>query len=240
MLKRAKVSGFIDYRLSEIEEYVDLGKNSYRRSKKDNEKEVFNNEETETILSYLVNNIDKHNLGILLMFVKGLRVGEVATLKNENIVDNYIIVENSETRYKTSDGIVYEVGFTKTTRSERSVVLPEGCEWICSLLRELNPNGEFVFVNSKGRMTTNCFRGRLRTICKNLGFIQKSPHKIRKTYSSIIKDAGVGDILIKSQMGHTNIKTTEENYYRDRIKKDKKSQVLGNVKDFDIVKKRCI
>lgn len=236
LLKRAKIRGFIDYRLSDIEEYVDLGKNSFRRQKKANEKEVFNDIETNIILDYLIKNLDKHNLAILLMFISGLRVGEIATLKNSNIMDNYIVVESSETRYKDENVIVYKEGLAKTKESERCVALPKGCEWVCTKLRELNPNDEFVFVNNKGRMSTNCFRRRLERICKKLNIIPKSPHKIRKTYASIIIDAGVEEILTISQMGHTNIRTTRDNYHRDRIAIDNKSRILGNIEDFALIK----
>lgn len=236
LLKRAKVRGIISYRISEIDEFVDLGKNSFRKSQKDNDREVFNEDETEILLKYLVTNLDKHNLATLLMFLTGLRVGEVAVLKNENIMSNHIIIEGSETRHRTKNGVVYKVSSTKTKKSERTVAIPEGCEWVCTKLKELNPNGEFVFVNRTGRMTTNCFRRRLERVCKKLNMVPKSPHKLRKTYASILVGANIGEILTTSQMGHVDFKTTKNNYCRDREEIDSKAHKLGMIKDFALIK----
>lgn len=235
-LKRAKKRGLIDYRLSDIEEYVDLGKNSFRRSTLKSEKEVFNETETKLILTYLLDNLDKHNLAILLMFVTGARVGEVATLLNRNIGANFVVVEESETRYRTVNGIVYEEDETKTEKSKRTIVLPAGCEWICKRLVELNPGGDYVFVNAKGRMTTNCFRRRLERICRKVGIVPKSPHKIRKTYISILLDEKCDNRLVTDQVGHTDIKMSEDKYHRNRKTVEKKSKTLGSIKEFEVVK----
>lgn len=71
-------------------------------------------------------------------------------------------------------------------------------------------------MNSGERIRTYIFRNRLSTICKNSDVKRKLPHKIRKTYGSILLDDGVAESLIVSQMGHTNIKTTKEHYYKNR------------------------
>lgn len=50
------------------------------------EKEVFNEDEVPVIKEYLQNHPDKRNLGILLTFQTGLRVGELAALKSSDLV----------------------------------------------------------------------------------------------------------------------------------------------------------
>ena len=44
----------------------------------------------------------------------------------------------------------------------------------------------------------------------------KSPHKIRKTYGSILLDNHIDNKLIIEQMGRTDIRCTEEHYHRNR------------------------
>ncbi len=236
LLKRAKVRGLIDFRISEINEYIDLGKNSFRKAKNHDKKEVFDEEETELIIKYLLMNPDKHNVALLLMFVTGMRIGEVAILKNEDIRENYIIISDSESRYRNGHGNSYDGNLAKTEKSERIVVLPEGCEWICKRLKLLNPDGEYVFVNKKGRMTTNCFRRRLERICKKLQITPKSPHKIRKTYASILLDENFDNCLVTDQLGHVDIDVTEENYHRNRKKIEKKAEKLGKIEEFNLIK----
>lgn len=67
-----------------------------------------------------------------------------------------------------------------------------------------NPFGEFIFMNRGKRITTNSFRRRLKDICRKLDMPHKTPHKIRKTYGSILIDNNVDTRLITDLMGHTD------------------------------------
>ena len=66
------------------------------------------------------------------------------------------------------------------------------------------------------RILTQAMRMRFKRICKKLGIFHKSPHKIRKTYGSILLDNQIDNKLIMEQMGHTDILCTEEHYHRNR------------------------
>lgn len=48
-------------------------------------------------------------------------------------------------------------------------------------------------------------------------------------YGSILLDDGLAESLIVSQMGHTNIKTTKEHYYRNRRNADQIMSELDKV-----------
>ena len=78
-------------------------------------------------------------------------------------------------------------------------------------------------------MRTYNFSQRLETICKRSGIQAKSLNKIRKTYGSILIDGKVDESLIISQMGHTDIKTTQNYYYKDRKSTQQKIAVIDNV-----------
>ena len=78
-------------------------------------------------------------------------------------------------------------------------------------------------------MTTNCFRRRLERVCNRLGIVKKSPHKIRKTYGSILLDNHVDNRLIMGQMGHTDIRCTETHYHRNRRSVQQKIQIVSAI-----------
>ena len=84
-------------------------------------------------------------------------------------------------------------------------------------------------MNNGERIRTYVFRNRLATVCKHSNVKQKSPHKIRKTYGSILLDDGLAESLIVSQMGHTDIKTTKEHYYKNRRNADQIMSELDKV-----------
>lgn len=242
ILKKAKHKGFISFALTEPMEYTDFGKNSFSESEKEDSDEVFDEVELKILFNYLLKSPDSQNLGILLMLLTGMRVGEIATLKNCYVGDGVVKVRHSETRYKIGEKkYTYEVSTVKTKAGKRDVVLPNGCEWVCDVLRNLNPTGEFVFVNQKGeRLTTNSFRRRQERVLKKLGLEHKSCHKCRKTYATILLDANLDANLIIKQMGHTDITITEEKYHRDRKEITTKAKTLGNIREFDVVKKHAM
>lgn len=96
----------------------------------------------------------------------------------------------------------------------------------------MNPFGEYIFMNGEERIRTYVFRNRLNTVCKHANVKVKSPHKIRKTYGSMLLDDGLAESLIMSQMGHTNIRTTKEHYYRNRRNVEQIREELDRVSEF--------
>ena len=226
-LKRAKKRKLITFNVEEMLQDLDTSETDFKKRIKEDYEEVFNEKEMQTMVKYLKENLDTKNIGILLMFATGIRVGELVALKHNAFDGNTIKIRRTETRYLGEDGkYVYSVKeFPKSEAGVRTVVIPEDYMWLCSKIKILNPFGEYVFTDSNGkRMTTNCIRRRQERNCKKLGIYRKSPHKIRKTYGSILLDYNVDNRLIMEQMGHTDINCTETHYHRNR-KKDRKSVV---------------
>jgi integrase len=51
---------------------------------------------------------------------------------------------------------------------------------------------------------------------------RRSPHDARRTYATALLNSGASDMFIIDQMGHTDVNTTKQYYYRDvRNVKDK-------------------
>lgn len=234
-LKRAKKRKLIAFNVEEMFQEMDTSENDFKKVIKEDYQEVFNEEETSKMMDYLEENQDTDNLGILLMFVTGIRVGELVTLKNDDFEENSIKIRRTETVYSSGNGsMLYDVKeYPKTAAGVRTVVVPRDYEWLCCKIKELNPSGGFVFVDGEGnRIHTNSIRKRQKRNCKKLGIYAKSPHKIRKTYGTILLDNNVDKRLIVGQMGHADIFTTENHYHRNRRSIENKSDILSSIKDF--------
>jgi len=78
-------------------------------------------------------------------------------------------------------------------------------------------------------MHTNQIRKRLYQICKKLDIPLRSPHKLRKTYGTILLDNHVDSKVIEKQMGHTDISTTELHYHRDRKRAQQKREIINSI-----------
>lgn len=231
IFRLAKKKKLVDFSITELVSDIEISRKSFRREQKTDEEQVFMTNELPRVMDYLEKNQDIVNLGILLLFKTGLRIGELSGLKKCDIDGNVIHVCRTEICYEDdSKSRVFEVrDFPKTEAGIRDVFVPENCSWILQKVRVMNPFGEYVFENNGNRIRTYVFRNRLNTVCKHTGVVRKSPHKIRKTYGSILIDSGVNESLIIEQMGHTNIKTTKEYYYKNRKTNIQKAEVINSV-----------
>ena len=239
-LKRAKKRRIIGWSVESMLEDLDVSEKDFRQVYKDDKKEVFNEEEMQRMIQYLVENIDEKNVAILLMFVTGMRIGEVVSLKPEDISEKSVFVHRTETCYRGTDGkFVYEVrDRPKTKAGFRNVVVPEKYEWLLRKAKMLNPFGEWTFELNGKRIKECQVERRLEVICDKLHIERKSPHKIRKTYVSILLDENVDARLVMDQVGHASISVSERNYHRNRKTIQKKQEILARIPEFDGVTKK--
>ena len=235
LLKRAKKRRLIEMDVESLFREMDTSEAHFKRTMKEDDKEVFNEEEFPKVIEYLTDNPDLKNLGILIMFLTGIRVGELVALKHSDFDGNTFKIRRTETKYVDEDGkYVYGIkDCPKTEAGIRTVILPKSYTWIANKLKLYNPFGEYIFVESGDRrLTTNCIRRRMERVCDKLGIIRKSPHKARKTYGSILLDNGIDNKLITDVMDHTDIMCTEGHYHRNRKTIERKTEILSDIPEF--------
>lgn len=194
--KMRKQQFFTDREVSLIKEYIQTHK--------------------ESVISY----------GILFAFYTGLRVGEIASLKWEDVTSTSVFVHRTEERIKSPDGkgTIYQVRDNpKTNAGIRHVILPPQAQGILQNVRKMT-DGEYVFSNDQGeRIRADSYTNKLYRICKKVGIEPRSMHKARKTYASLLFRNHVDEALIIDQMGHMDINTTKE-FYRWNTAQDEASQ----------------
>ena len=238
VLKRAKKRKLISFSVEEILQDLDTSDSEFKKVIKEDYEEVFNEEETPIIIKYLEENMDIMNLGILLMFISGARIGEVVTLRYSDFEENAFRIRRTETRYTDENGdYVYSVKeYPKSAAGIRTVVVPSDYEWVVSGIRNRKTNDDYVFTKDGKRVTTPAMRMRLKRVCVKLDIYPKSPHKIRKTYGTILMDNNIDNRLIIEQMGHTDIMCSEKHYHRNRKSVQRKEEILSRIPDFSVKK----
>ena len=237
-LKRAKKRGFISFSVEEMLEDMDVTDRRFNHEHKDNDEEIFFDDEVEKIIEYIKENPIPNNLAVALMFATGTRVGEVVALKHSDFIGMAVKIQRSETRYRLPDKKYNYViqDHPKTEAGYHTIVIPDSYKWVVDKLKLCNPFGEWIFVkrDKKTRITTNTIRSRIRGICKALSIPVRSSHKIRKTYGTILLDNKIDTKLIQSQMGHTDIQVTESFYHRDRRNLQEKRKIINGIGEFEI------
>lgn len=234
ILKRAKKRKLIEFDVEPIFQDLDVSDREFKKRIIDDSKEIFYDDEYEDMMDYCRDHrSDLSCLGIALMCVSGLRVGEVVCLKKCDILNCEVFVHRTETQF-SKDGINhFEVSdYPKTPAGVRRVIIPDKYEWILDDLIRIGGN-DWVFTGIHGkRMHTSQIRKRLYSVCKKLDIPVRSPHKCRKTYGTILLDNHVDSKIIEKQMGHTDILTTELHYHRDRKRTQQKRDIINSIAEF--------
>lgn len=235
-LKRAKKLKMIDFEVETFFLELDVSDNRFKKTIIEDDKEIFYDDEMEKIMEYIRENPEPKNIGIALMFVTGIRVGELVALKHEDFDGTTFLIKREETKFKDveTQKYVYRVADApKTEAGRRRAYVPEDQKWILDKIRLMNPFGEYVFIRENGeRMRTFDIRDRLYLICDRLGIPRRSPHKARKTYASILLENKIDEKTIIKQMGHTSIHCTETHYSRYRRRNDEAQEIFNNIPQF--------
>ena len=233
ILKRAKKLNLFPYSVEDIFSDLDVSDHDFKKKVVEDEKEIFYDDELDLIRSYCKEHENELAcLGILLICATGLRVGEVVTLKPSDILNGEVWVHRTETQFYKDKKNYFEVSeYPKTPAGIRRVIVPDSYLWLLDKLKEAKT--EFIFVGKHGqRMHTNHIRKKLYEVCRKVNIPVRSPHKLRKTYGTILLDNHVDTKVIERQMGHVDISTTETHYHRDRKRTQQKRDILNSIAEF--------
>lgn len=221
MFKYAKKRKYTTISITNFFGDLELSPNMFRHVVKNDEDEVFTDCEIQQISNYVKEHPTIRNLGVLLAFNTGLRVGELTALTPDDIdwKNHILLINKTEIKIKDKETGKYTYAVSdqgKTENSTRNVVFTDSAEWVLHQILKINPHGKYLFENPEGkRIRGTTMNKRLHGICRALGIKERSIHKSRKSYATQLLDAGVGDALIISQLGHSDILTTRKHYYRN-------------------------
>ena len=186
---------------------------------------VFTDEDIDKIMLKAYEENTPASLGIVFLFLTGLRIGELCPLKFSDIQGNILsinkelvvnIVDNKAKGYIIED-------HTKTPAGIRQIILPNEAISLISRIKDLykdlgystNPN-DFIFQRCNcytnyipDYCNSRTFDATLRRYCKQLDIPYiKSPHDVRRTYVSILFESGMNPDTIRRLSGHENIEMT--------------------------------
>lgn len=216
---------------------------------KEENEEVFTEEEQELVMQEAENDSREHDsalpLGICILFLTGMRVGELCALRNCDIKGNYLYVKQMviEKQSKASDGSLIRDGYTivphaKSSAGMRKIYLPAKAKEYFERIKELNrkhgypcADKDLVFQRKDGMCNQRVFDCRLKKYCKpshlNLPFA-KSCHDIRRSYISHLFDKNVNPDSIRRIAGHENIEMTMK-YCRGRKSQEELEKTLEQI-----------
>lgn len=211
---------------------LQFSKNTFVKKIICKEKEVYLEDEIPAVTEYLNERGKINHLGILLAFQTGVRVGELAVIRKEDIISEdgttFIHIRRTETKYKKNGKYIVEVKeYPKSSAGDRYVFCTNRAKETIEKILSINPNGKFLFEENDKRLHESTFANTITWMCKVLNIPQKSMHKIRKTYGTTLIDGGVDESIIVEQMGHSDIHCTKQYYYFSNKNREKKREQIS-------------
>ena len=176
--------------------------------KKTGKTETYNTEELQQLNDYLDGMFAETNdsvfLAVKLNFLLGLRVGELVTLKWDDLSDEkHLHIVREEVRDQTTNQY-HVVDHTKTHTDRFVILVPKAKE----IIAKIEPKGEYLFMRNGDRITSRQVAYVLEKYAERQGLATKSTHKMRKTYASLLNSHGIPLDCIREQLGHSNLQTT--------------------------------
>lgn len=177
-------------------------------------------------------------LAVLLAFETGVRVGELAALKFEDICGNNIHIQRQETKtYQKNEDGTYRlsefevVPHTKSDAGDRLVYLTEEARKIIQEIKMRNEINQeqcegYLFVKNGKRIKSRAIVYQLDKCLDTLSIEHRSIHKARKTYVSALVDAGVNINEIRRLVGHADVRTTYNCYCYNRYGEEETNEKI--------------
>ena len=198
--------------------------------KKPSETQVFTDKEVEDIYDYAWKHFEAGRctvhklapLAIMFQFQTGVRIGELCALRYEDVSDREIFVQRM---YRHEEKEV--VDFTKCHNEGRYVILTSAAKKLIETARQYQqehgmPDDGYIFSVNDEPLSYYSVRHLYTRCCKELGILDRSSHKARKTYISKLIDGGVNINTVRELAGHADERTTYNNYCYDRSTKEER------------------
>lgn len=233
-LTRAKRNGYINHSINEIFETLEVSSRQFIKTERDDSEEVYTKEEVEKLEEYLISNKTLPNLGLLLLFVTGMRIGELVVLYKTDFLDDYSISVTKTLSKTVQNGkhIDYIKDSPKTESGRRKIPVPEEYHWLFDEIKfYFSDESIFAFKSFKGDgyICKLSYTNALLKACEKCSIKYKSLHKIRKTYCSSLLDENVNPKIVAKLAGHSSPSMTLKAYNKDRTSDSEKREMVDKV-----------
>ncbi|MCI9454110.1 MAG: site-specific integrase [Dorea sp.] len=176
--------------------------------------EILNLSEQERLLRCLYDGMDACKLGIIICISTGLRLGEICSLKwndidfagkmlQVNTTVQRIAVEGCDVRTTLLEGE------PKSICSKREIPLPD--ELVKLLLRCYDNDGEYV-INKDKPMEPRTYQNKFRKYLEAANVKKKNFHILRHTFATNCVSSGMDIKCLSEILGHSDVKITLNRY----------------------------
>lgn len=185
-----------------------------RRRRENRLAEILNSSEQRKLLQYLYNEMDIYKLGIIICISTGLRLGEICSLKWDDInLEEKVMYVNTTVQRILMDGKVTKTGLLegepKSIFSKREIPLSDE---LARLIRDYKTNtGEYV-INKHGPMEPRTYQNKFQRYLQLAGIKKTNFHTLRHTFATNCVNGGVDIKSLSEILGHSDVRITLNRY----------------------------
>lgn len=156
-------------------------------------------------------------IGTVIMLESGLRRGELIALRWSDIDFNQRVMRVQRSVVPTTGKLVE--GGTKSESSNRTIPLSND---FINFLNHLPKKSIYILSNQQGNLLSpntfaTQFKNFMAGLCDNLGLTPLTPHELRHTFGTVLREKGVDIYTIQKIMGHSDLGVTAEIYVHNDI-----------------------
>lgn len=190
------------------------------------EVKVFSQTEQKAIENYIENSENKNDIGIILCFYTGIRIGELCALQWENIdlKRGVISIENTLYRVKSKKDIKkteLKLSTPKSESSVREIPLPK---FLIAKLKAIEKESGFLIQRNGKFIEPSVYSRRYKQILSELDIPYRKYHSTRHTFATRALEIGMDIKTLSEILGHSS-PTVTLNLYSHSLPEHKKKEM---------------
>ena len=200
--------------------------------------ECLSKDEQSKLEKYILENKKIYNYGVIISMYTGLRIGELVSLKWENIDFKHKVIVINSTTYRTSinhKSVVIKDS-AKTESSNREIPLVKEVILLLKELKSYQKNkSEYVISRKTGKqIEVRSYQDSFTRLLKKLDIKHYDFHSLRHTFATRSLEVGVDIKTLSEILGHSNPTVTLNTYVHSNM--DLKRNALNKlVKKFSLM-----
>lgn len=178
--------------------------------------------ELKSFLSFLLTNLNPATFGIILTLYTGLRLGEIAALKWEdiNLVDRYIKIDKTLNRICIDDNSTYakteiRISSPKTDNSKRIIPISDDIYELCLSMKQ--NDGCYILTGTEKYMDPRTLQYRLKKYLELCDIQNVHFHSLRHTFATKSIESGIEIKALSEMLGHSSVVTTFQVYVHSTL-----------------------
>lgn len=191
--------------------------------------QTLSHEEQTKLINYLISNLDRKNLALLVCLNTGMRIGEICALKHGNI-DEYrscICVRKTMQRIKNTTKhaktkTIINIDDPKSKTSMRDIPIKK---FLINKIKCLKgKENEFLLTGSCTEyIEPRTMENHLKSVLKKIKIKEVKFHALRHTFATNMIESGCDPKTLSELLGHADVQLTLKTYVHSSYELKKKS-----------------